>query len=188
MKAFNKTILPRTAGIYIDRLNLMFSQIIVRNLLRPVDLLPGLCLLGGIVSYPSMRGQRLGDLAANTVVIRIPETVALNTQALKESKYNSFRDYPHLEARLRYSVKPAEASLALDAIIRRDEIEPEARLKLFQHLADYFRSLVQFDAKVNDLISDEQYVRNTVASIYRQNHLKKQPVHQHMIPDKRSSA
>ena len=106
-------------------LKLQLSQIIIRNLLRPVDLIPGIYFLGGIVSYLNMRGQRLGDLAANTVVIRIPETLSLNTQALKESKYNSFREYPHLEARLRQRVKPAEAALALDAILRRDEMDPD---------------------------------------------------------------
>ena len=154
-------------------LKLQLSQIIIRNLLRPVDLLPGFYFLGGLVSYLSMRGQRLGDLAANTVVIRIPETFELNTQALKESKYNSFREYPHLEARLRQRVNPAEASLALDAILRRDEMEPEARVELFRRIADHFRSLVKFDEKVNEVITDEQYVRNAVASICRQNSFQK---------------
>ena len=55
----------------------------------------------------------------------------LNTQSIKEGKYNSFRDYPHLESRLRQRVKPVEAALALDAILRRDEISPEARVELF---------------------------------------------------------
>jgi uncharacterized RDD family membrane protein YckC len=149
-------------------LKLQFSQIIIRNLLRPVDLLPGLYFLGGIISYISMHGQRLGDLAANTVVIRIPETLALNTQGLKESKYNSFRDYPHLEARLRQRVSATEAGLALDAILRRDEMEPEARVELFRKIAGHFRSVVKFDEHVNETITDEQFVRNAIASIYRQ--------------------
>jgi uncharacterized RDD family membrane protein YckC len=168
--------LLRLRVIDASGLKLQLSQIIIRNLLRPVDLLPGLYFLGGIVSYLSMRGQRLGDLAANTVVIRIPETFTLNTQALKESKYNSFREYPHLEARLRQRVKPTEASLALDAILRRDEMEPEARLELFRRIADHFRSLVKFDEKVNEMITDEQYVRNAVASIYRQNSFQKNSI------------
>jgi len=167
--------LLRLRVIDASGLKLQFSQIIIRNLLRPVDLLPGFYFLGGIVSYLSMRGQRLGDLAANTVVIRIPESSALNTQALKESKYNSFREYPHLEARLRQRVKPTEASLALEAILRRDEMEPEARLELFRRIAGHFRSLVKFEEKVNEMITDEQFVRNAVASIYRQTHVQKNP-------------
>jgi len=105
----------------------------------------------------------------------------LNTQALQESKYNSFREYPHLEARLRQRVKPAEASLALDAILRRDEMEPEARLELFRRIAGHFRSLVKFDEKVNEMITDEQYVRNAVASIYRQSSLQKNSVNRQMV-------
>jgi uncharacterized RDD family membrane protein YckC len=165
--------LLRLRVIDASGLKLQLSQIIIRNLLRPVDLLPGLYFLGGLVSYLSMRGQRLGDLAANTVVIRIPESFTLNTQALKESKYNSFREYPHLEARLRQRVKPTEASLALDAILRRDEMTPEARVELFRRIADHFRSLVKFEEKMNEMIADEQFVRNAVASIYRQTSFQK---------------
>ncbi len=92
----------------------------------------------------------------------------LNTQSLREAKYNSLRDYPHLESRLRQRVKPAEAALALDAVLRRDEISPEARVELFRRIATHFRELVAFEEKVDDMITDEQFVRNCVASIYRQ--------------------
>ncbi len=148
-------------------LKLQFSQVVIRNLLRPVDLLPALYLLGGIFLYWGQRGQRLGDLAANTAVIAIPETKLLDLQQIQESKYNSFRDYPHLEARLRQRVKPAEAALALDAVLRRDEILPEARIEVFRELASHFRSLVPFEDKIDETITDEQFVRNAVASIYR---------------------
>lgn len=149
-------------------LKLQLSQIVIRNLLRPVDLLPLCYLLGGSISFWNRHGQRLGDLAANTVVIAVPETFALNTQLLKESKYNSFRDYPHLEARLRQRVGPADSALALDAILRRDEIDPEARVELFHEIATHIRTLVPFEEKMDEMITDEQFVRNAVASIYRQ--------------------
>jgi uncharacterized membrane protein SpoIIM required for sporulation/uncharacterized RDD family membrane protein YckC len=43
----------------------------VRNLLRVVDLQPGVtCLLGGLSILVDGRGRRLGDLAAGTVVVR----------------------------------------------------------------------------------------------------------------------
>jgi uncharacterized RDD family membrane protein YckC len=160
--------LLRLRVIDASGLKLQLSQIIIRNLLRPVDLLPAAYLLGGIFAFFSRRGQRLGDLAANTVVVSIPQTFVLNTQSIKEGKYNSFREYPHLESRLRQRVKPAEAALALDAILRRDEISPEARVELFAKIAAHFRSLVPFEEKVDDIITDEQFVRNAVASIYRQ--------------------
>jgi uncharacterized RDD family membrane protein YckC len=160
--------LLRIRVIDASGLKLQISQIVIRNLLRPVDLLPVAYLLGGIFAFCNRRGQRLGDLAANTVVVAIPHPFLLNTQSIKEGKYNSFRDYPHLESRLRQRVKPAEAALALDAVLRRDEISPEERVVLFHEIATHFRSLVSFNEHVDDLLTDEQFVRNCVASIYRQ--------------------
>jgi uncharacterized RDD family membrane protein YckC len=160
--------LLRLRVIDASGLKLQFSQIVIRNLLRPVDLLPICYLLGGAVSFWNARGQRLGDLAANTVVIFVPETFVLDTQQLKESKYNSFREFPHLEARLRQRVQPATAALALDAVLRRDEMDPQARVALFRQIAAHLRSLVPFEDKIDEVITDEQFVRNAVASLYRQ--------------------
>jgi len=176
--------LLRLRVIDASGLKLQLSQIIIRNLLRPVDLLPACYLLGGLFSFWNRRGQRLGDLAANTVVVSIPVSFTINTQSIKEGKYNSFRDYPHLESRLRQRTKPIEAALALDAILRRDEITPEARVELFKDIATHFRGLVPFEEHVDEMIADEQFVRNVVASIYRQNSIRqpKSPNLQHDIP------
>jgi uncharacterized RDD family membrane protein YckC len=149
-------------------LKLQLSQIVIRNLLRPVDLLPVAYFLGGLVAFGSRRNQRLGDLAASTIVVAAPLEFAPDTRQLAESKYNSFRDYPHLEARLRQRISPAEAALALDALLRRDEMAPEARVEIFREIAAEFRALVPFEAQVDESITDEQYVRNAVASLYRQ--------------------
>ena len=46
------------------------SQVIVRNLMRLLDALPALYLVGGIACVFSRHRQRLGDLAAGTVVVR----------------------------------------------------------------------------------------------------------------------
>jgi uncharacterized RDD family membrane protein YckC len=159
--------LLRLRVIDASGLKLQRSQVVIRNLLRPVDLLPAAYLLGGIFFYWSQRGQRLGDLAANTIVISIPDTRLVDLRQIEESKYNSFRDYPHLEARLRQRVTPAEAALALDAVLRRDEIRPEARVEVFREIAAHLRSLVPFEDKIDETITDEQFVRNAVASIYR---------------------
>jgi len=43
----------------------------VRTLLRPVDWLPTLYLLGAVLVWLTPRNQRLGDLAAGTVVVRV---------------------------------------------------------------------------------------------------------------------
>ncbi|MEM7393413.1 MAG: RDD family protein, partial [Verrucomicrobiota bacterium] len=55
-------------------LRLQFSQIMIRNLLRLVDSLPMFYLVGGTVALFSPRGQRLGDIAGNTLVVRLRTT------------------------------------------------------------------------------------------------------------------
>jgi hypothetical protein len=64
-------------------------------------------------------------------------------------------------------VSPAEASTSLQAIIRRDEFEPVARVQLFGELAEHFKSKVEFPADAVEGIADEQYVRNVADVLYR---------------------
>lgn len=45
---------------------------LLRNLLRPADLLPGTYLLGMVVMFVSEKSQRIGDLVAGTVVCHEP--------------------------------------------------------------------------------------------------------------------
>jgi uncharacterized RDD family membrane protein YckC len=148
-------------------LRLQFSQVAIRNLLRVVDLLPLAYVVGGLATLFTRKAQRLGDLAANTVVIRIPRIVEPNLEQLGGDKYNSLRAYPHLCARLRQRITPVEASTALQAIIRRDEMDAGARVQLFAELADHFRAKVEFPSEAVGGIADEQYVRNVVDVIYR---------------------
>jgi len=148
-------------------LRLQFSQIVIRNLLRFVDALPLCYLVGGIACVASRRAQRLGDFAANTVVIRHPRLAEPDLDQLLSGKYNSFHQYPHLEARLRQRVSASEASLALQTILRRDDLDPAARLDVFQDLAAQFRAKVDFPAEATDGLTDEQYVRNVVDVLFR---------------------
>ena len=68
--------LLRLRVVDVQGLRLQFSQIAIRNLLRFVDMLPAFYLVGGLACLFSRRGQRLGDLAANTIVIRTPKMEA----------------------------------------------------------------------------------------------------------------
>jgi hypothetical protein len=82
-------------------------------------------------------------------------------------KFNSLRQYPHLAARLRQRISPAEAAVAMQALLRRDEFDPIARVELFDDLAAQFRAKVVFPPEATDGITDEQYLRNVVDVIYR---------------------
>jgi uncharacterized RDD family membrane protein YckC len=148
-------------------LRLQFSQVVVRNLLRFIDSLPALYLVGGLVCLFNKRAQRLGDFAANTIVVWNPRIFEPDLNQLQEGKYNSFREYPHLEARLRQHITPAEAQVALQSIVRRDNLDPDTRVELFRELTSYFKTLVTFPQEATDGISDEQYVRNVIEALFR---------------------
>ncbi|WP_269540253.1 RDD family protein [Cerasicoccus fimbriatus] len=149
-------------------LKLHTDQIVLRNLLRFVDSLPGLYFLGGCVSICSRRYQRLGDLAAGTVVVRQKPPALPDLSRLPENKYNSLHEHPHVEATLRQRISPELAMLAFQALTRRDQLEPTSRARVFAELASEFQTHVKLPETSLYGVSDEQLIRNCVESIYRQ--------------------
>jgi uncharacterized RDD family membrane protein YckC len=143
------------------------SQVVIRNLLRFLDALPAFYLLGGMFCLFSCRAQRLGDLAASTIVVRTAPVEQPDLEQLLRGQFNSLLAHPHLAARLRQRVLPEEASLALRALLRREEFEPQSRVGFFEELASHFKKIVEFPEEATDGISDEQYVRNVVDVVYR---------------------
>ena len=105
--------------------------------------------------------------AAGTVLVRTVKTIPPDVAGVLAGKFNSFREHPHLESRLRQKVTPEEAQLALHALVRRDELETTARVKLYQQLAILFRDKVSFPEDAVFGLSDEQYVRNVVETVFR---------------------
>ncbi len=148
-------------------LKLQLTQVMIRNLLRVVDSLPLFYMVGGITSLFNRKAQRLGDLAAHTIVIRTPKIDLPDIDKLFPDKYNSLRDYPHLVARLRQKVGPGDAILGLQALLRRDELEASARLQLFAELSAHYRSIVPFPDAASENLSDERFTRNVIDVLYR---------------------
>lgn len=149
-------------------LALGLKQVVIRNLFRLLDMMPSsFYLLGGISCLVTKRCQRLGDIAAGTLVIRETESPPPSPEEFLGFEKNSFAAMPHLEARLRQRTTPEEARLALDAMARRNDLDPEARLELFGRLADHFRQIAEFPEEITIGLSDEQYVRNVVATLFR---------------------
>ncbi len=151
----------------VQGLRLRFSQIVIRNLLRFIDSLPACYLVGGLSCLLSPKSQRLGDLAANTIVTRDPRLARPDLEQILTHKYNSLREYPHLVARLRQRTSPGEANVALQALLRRNELDPISRLDLFSQIAGHFRKVVSFPQESVDGITEEQFVRNVVDVLMR---------------------
>jgi len=165
-----QTLGKRVLGLRVldeQGLRLTFSQIVVRNLLRFVDALPAFYMIGGIAVLGSRRAQRLGDYAANTVVVRTTAMRRPDLDQVLAGKYNSLREHPVPAARLRQRVSPEEAGLAVRALLRRDLLDPQARVGLFRDVAAHFRALVEFPVEATEGIADEQYVRDVVDIVFR---------------------
>jgi uncharacterized RDD family membrane protein YckC len=167
-----QTVGKRLLGLRVveaSGLRLRPSQIIVRNLLRFADLLPGLYLVGGVCCVLSSRRQRLGDIAAGTIVIRTLQLKEPDVDQVLGRKFNSLAESRHLAARLRQKVPAKVAHLALETILRRDEIQPAARLVLFREFGGYLKNVVPYPAEIVEQLTDEQYVRNTVDVLFQHN-------------------
>ena len=147
-------------------LRLQLNQVVVRNLLRFIDCLPAFYLVGGLACLLSRRAQRLGDIAAGTVVVRTPRVEEPDLSQIGTDGFNSLRGYPHLAARLRQRVSPQAAAVSLQALLRRESLDPVARVELFADIASRMRVLQPFPQEATDGLSDERYVRDAVEIVF----------------------
>jgi len=108
------------------------------------------------------RGPSGGHGRRRTVRVALPDL-----EKILPGTYNSLASHALASSRLRQQVSSEEAAIALSALIRRDSLDPAARLLLFARLAAHFRSLVRFPEEAVEGLSDEQLVRNVVDVLYR---------------------
>jgi uncharacterized RDD family membrane protein YckC len=145
-----------------EGLPLRWSQVLIRNLLRAVDMLPVFYLVGGVAMVLSRRCQRLGDLAAGTIVVSEAQAAVPPFDRLERPRYNSLRDHPRHAMRIRQTLTPEEVALAVRMLVRRDAFADAARVACFAALAAHLRARVELPEDALVGVSDEQLVRNIV--------------------------
>jgi uncharacterized RDD family membrane protein YckC len=138
---------------------LRFGEAVIRNLLRPVDMLPWVMVLGGTVAFFDRWHRRLGDLAAETVVVRYARQALPQALAAEKSRANSFRDNRGLRQRILTRITREERDLILDLAVRRDQLEAATRESLFGAAARHFRDRFGLGEDLEHL-SEEQTVIN----------------------------
>lgn len=148
-------------------LKLLPRQLVVRNLLRSVDILPVFYLLGSVCAFIDPRGRRLGDIAAGTMVVQEPVPGQPDLSSVLPDKYNSLRDFPLECAKLREAIKPDESQVLLDALIRRETLSPDARCEIYFELAEVVRTKVDLPQEALDGVSDENFLRNVIDILYK---------------------
>ena len=110
-----------------------FIAILVRNLVRVVDFLPGFYGFGLLAIVVSPRSQRLGDLAAGTFVVRAPRP---------RLDYFSLRTVTPLGAGAQVEVRglPGEAQrLVREFVAREADLAPDHRARVAKRIAERLR-------------------------------------------------
>ncbi|MGE0786844.1 MAG: RDD family protein [Sandaracinaceae bacterium] len=143
-----------------DGVRVGFTQAVVRNLVRIVDLLPGLYLVGGVSSFLDRDHRRLGDLAAGTIVIRERKAVAPSAVVPKSERYNTFVEDPAVAIACRRITAP-ERDVMVGLSLRRERLPLSVRRELFAQLAAHLESRLGIPRP--PFFSEEKYVLNLTA-------------------------
>jgi uncharacterized RDD family membrane protein YckC len=133
-----------------------FTAVLVRNLVRVVDFLPGFYGLGLLAIVVSSRSQRLGDLAAGTFVVRAPRP---------QLDYFSLRTVTPLGpgAQVETRVLPGEAQrLVREFVAREAKLAPDHRARVAKQLADRLRPYAR---DVDPGLDDVELIRAIARSL-----------------------
>lgn len=145
------------------------ERVVLRNFLRVVDSLPLLYVVGGLAALVTRHGQRVGDLAAGTLVVRIPAPPPPAAVAEVKTRHNSLRDDAAARARIRQLLSPREAELAIGLALRRELLERDARLRLMARAASYLRRRLRLAG--HEAMPDERLVLNVAAVLLSEREL-----------------
>jgi uncharacterized RDD family membrane protein YckC len=116
-----------------------FKGSALRNVLRLVDILPGLYLVGTIAIFATRNNQRLGDLAAGTLVVREPREAAVAAHAAAPVEAAEPGELPAWDVS---GLREAELVTLRRFLERRDSLDAAPRNLLARDLADRLRPSV----------------------------------------------
>jgi len=143
-------------------LPLSLEQALVRNVVRALDFAPVFYGLGALACQYDERRRRLGDIVADTLVIREGEGALALGEGGRSSEWNSLRTPRTLRlVRRRVSVEEAELLLALS--LRAPELADRARYDLMEDVARHYREKLE----LGDLpLSGPALVRGLAALVF----------------------
>jgi uncharacterized RDD family membrane protein YckC len=124
-----------------------FYQATVRNLLRIVDSLPvplplGPGLLGFVVAACNRENRRLGDLAADTLVVHV-ERKGQPILSLGDARGEADRQRLALLRQRLNQLDREQKQTLLDLCLRRDQLRVRERARLFQGAAQFFEQRLE---------------------------------------------
>ena len=144
-------------------LPISLHQALVRNVMRAVDFLPAFYGFAAISTLVDPHRRRLGDLVADTLVIREARPLAWQSQLASERRYNSLRT-PRALRLIRHRISLEEREFLLALCIRAEKMTPEARYDLMEEVAAAYRAKLSMDD--DEPISGENFVRDLTAILF----------------------
>jgi uncharacterized RDD family membrane protein YckC len=145
-----------------------FLQSGVRNVLRAADGLPVPFLtygLGAAVAACNREGQRLGDLAAGTLVVHVESrSQPVLARQDQDGEAPRLRE-AQVRQRLQQLDRPQKQAV-LDLCLRREQLRLADRTRLFRAVTDYFRE--RLDLAPEEYQSDEKFVLQLAAVLSEQ--------------------
>ncbi len=137
-------------------------QSMVRNIVRVVDFAPAMYGIGAIAVLVTSSRRRLGDLVADTLVIRETQPLAYRGMRTAERRHNSLRT-PRVLRLIRHRIGLEEREFLLTLCVRADRMAPEARYDVMEEVAAAYREELGVEA---ESISGENFVRDLTAVLF----------------------
>jgi uncharacterized RDD family membrane protein YckC len=158
----------RAAGLRVvdgRGLAITVEQSFVRNILRALDFLPFYYGIGGIACLLDPDGRRLGDIAADTLVVaERPPASALDRPSFGgQDRRLDDLGAPDVARRIRHRIGAEERELLAALCRRADRLEAKARYDLMEEVAAYYREKLEIDAPH---LSGENLVRGIAAVVF----------------------
>jgi uncharacterized RDD family membrane protein YckC len=137
-------------------------QSTVRNVARVVDFLPLFYGAGAIATLVTRARRRLGDLIADTLVVRDAAPLVSRGDLRAERRHNSLRT-PRVQRLIRHRIGMEEREFLLTLCLRAAKLSPEARYDLMEEVAAHYREKLGIEETP---ISGENLVRDLTALCY----------------------
>jgi uncharacterized RDD family membrane protein YckC len=137
-------------------------QSLVRNITRTLDFIPMFYGVGAIAVMASKSRRRLGDIIADTLVVRDAQPLAYRGQLSAERRHNSLRT-PRVLRLARHRISLEEREFLLTLCLRADRMSAEARYDLMEEVAQLYREKLAIE---EEQISGENLVRDLTAVLF----------------------
>lgn len=137
-------------------------QSLVRNITRVLDFVPAFYGFGAIAVLSTPARRRLGDLVADTLVVRDAQPLLPRGALGGERRHNSLRT-PRVQRLARHRIGLEEREFLLTLCLRADRLSAEARYDLMEEVAAEYRKKLEAE---EEQISGENFVRDLTAVLF----------------------